>query len=144
MTTPEWRLNIANNEIVKSTAVLLGVEYEQAEGDPIDHFVLSVYTAAEALIFTSGNLYSESDVLRVQLDNNTSYYARAVGTTVAGFILDTGNIFFTTRADALTVSAVFDLLANRDEASITVASNIIAINGYSPSGEVNYVTHGDD
>lgn len=144
-TTPSWGISISEGELIRSTRVTFSASFSQDEGDQIDSYHLYVYTSAGAQIAESPVLYAAGASYQIDLDSGSSYYARAYGNTVAGFVLDTGRIYFSVQADAPQMSAIFTLNPNNEEGTISIASNIIAINGHSSDGaEVSYVTHGDD
>ena len=134
--TPTWELNITNNTVIQNSSVEATIHYVQAEGELLNSYSFSLYNNSRTEIATSGTLYDSSGLSDVslsymfeELENNTTYYLRAVGTTMENTVLDTGYIRFLVNFEQLTEYNVLYAVNNCDEGYINYYSTAYNIEG---------------
>jgi hypothetical protein len=84
--------NINDGAIMNNASFYAELEYEQENGESISEYRFYLYNNVKQLLIESNSLYS-SDVLSYSykgLENGEVYYIRAEGSTVNGFLMDTG------------------------------------------------------
>lgn len=93
-TTPTFRFNLfADKDILGNSVLDPQVYYFQKEGEPLDHYQVSLYSNTKKLLYESPVYYSTSVVKKLNgLENGAAYYVRAVGETTNGMPLDTGYV----------------------------------------------------
>lgn len=134
--TPTWELNITNNTVIQNSSVEATIHYVQAEGELLNRYSFSLYNNSRTEIATSGTLYDSSGLSDVslsymfeELENNTTYYLRVVGTTMENTVLDTGYIRFLVNFEQLTEYNVLYVENNCDEGYINYYSTAYSIEG---------------
>lgn len=131
--TPVFRFtNLVKNQSISSSSYEFSLEYIQENGELLDSWSISVYTKNHTLLSTSGVKY-DTDTLRHVISgftNKNEYLVRAVGTTVNGCALDTGDIPISV---TYSVSSIFSMLEPtnlRDIGAIQIKSNIVSSEGH--------------
>jgi len=90
-TTPLWEfIDIINNQVINSSNLVINMRYQQAEGERLNNFSVSLHNENMGQIWTSGIIGMPLRTVQINgLSNNTIYYIRARGTTVNGMLIDT-------------------------------------------------------
>ncbi len=130
---PKFNLSVSDGEIIQTSAYKVGLNYSQAQNEPLDSYSFSLYTYQKTVISSSGDIYNTSDTSYVisGLENAKQYYLRATGKTLHGITLDTGFILITV---SYTIAQVFNTLElnNKPESgAIEIKSNIVSAIGLS-------------
>lgn len=134
--TPTWELNITNNMVIQNSSVEAIIHYSQTEGELLNSYSFSLYNNSQTEIATSGTLYDSSGLSDIslsytfeELENNTAYYLRVIGTTMENTVLDTGYIRFLVNFEQLTEYNVLYVKNNCNEGYINYYSTAYRIEG---------------
>lgn len=104
------------------------LNYVQEEGEPLKCVEFFKYSADQTVLTRSPVIYSQNPSYEFHtLQNNTTYYFRAVGETKHGMQLDTGYIEVTTRFETIPANIVFTVDNIYSEGYIQFTSNIIIV-----------------
>lgn len=120
--TPVISLNIVEGQTVTTSNLSIILTYNQAQGEKLDHAVISLYSSSNALISSSGNLYdTDSPPLTFtytinNLNNNTQYKITAITTTVEGTVV--------------TKTVNFNVNFQTIESDDTLTAEVDSCNGY--------------
>jgi hypothetical protein len=130
---PSFNLSVTDGGIIQTSTYKVGVNYSQAQDEPLDSYSISLYTYQKTIISSSGNIYNTSDMSYVisGLENAKQYYLRGTGKTLHGITLDTGFILITV---SYTIAQVFNILElnNKPESgAIEAKGNIVSTIGLS-------------
>jgi len=140
LTTPTWYFDgVSSGSILSSSTLSARLTYEQAEGELLNEYEVLLYSYTGVQLFSTGALYDRTYAATISgLDDNTSYYLRAVGQTVNGMSVDTGRIAVATHFDTLYGGGLLSLVNQYDKGYIDVTSTIAAVDGEA-SGTVVYL-----
>lgn len=99
--SPSWVLNVVNGEQIATSTLAVSVTYNQSENEPLNDYTFLLYNASRNQISSSGVKYTNSTEVPyvgrynfMGLEDNTSYYIRAIGHTTEGTNIDSGFIRF--------------------------------------------------
>lgn len=123
------------------------VEYNQAQGEMLNSYIINLYNFSQVVVATSGVQYvGSTSSLPIQLsypfsglEDNTIYYVSCSGVTVNNTQVTTGLVQFT--ASYITPSGYtkLGLINNCDEGYITVSSNVVLIDGIANPDPPTYI-----
>ena len=143
-TTPEFTFkNIANGDTYRNASITLDLKYTQNEGEPIRNFQFMQYSYDKTLISSSSLYYSSNPMTYTfkSLENNTTYYFRAIGETSHGMPLDTGDIEVNISYDKIPMDVVLNVENNYCYGYIALDLNI-GVPGYELESDVGF-SYGD-
>lgn len=123
--TPTFEfINTSTNEY-KSADITLNLKYEQTEGETIKSFQFFKYGLDNTLLESSNVYYSTSELSHTfyGLDNNNTYYFRAICETNHGIILHT-EIEVTVMLDMLPSSIEVDVNNHYKEGYVSLRLNL--------------------
>lgn len=129
--------NILNNQIIENGTYEFDVQYTQNESELLDFVTISLYSATNQFISTSGNLYSSSTPPITfshtfsGLENNTSYKIIATATTVNGTVVSSGKIAFNIVYTSSRLYSNLSLENKCDDGYVQINSNLIVVDGES-------------
>lgn len=132
-TAPQFYFeNIHSGDHYKNANILLTLNYTQPENEPVKSIQFFKYSYDKSLISKSDIIYSTADMSYTfsGLDNNRTYYFRAIGETNHGIKLDTGYVEINISYDTIAANIIFEAKNIYNEGYIRLSSNIIDI-GYS-------------
>ena len=96
LTTPEFKFNnLTNGSVYKQANITLELVYSQSQNEQLKNYQFIQYNAAKVQINSSEAIYAKANNLThtfYGLENNNTYYFRAIGETQNGITLDTGYI----------------------------------------------------
>lgn len=145
--TPVWRFNnLMEGAVIHNAALQVTMYYEQEQNDLLDEFYIELYDYGHVLKYRSGTRYDIEEPFEISnLDDNSTYYLRAYGTTVSGLKIDTR----TTYPNDLMINVDYVVpeiyshagLENiPDSGSVRIALNVAYVEGYSENGkEFTYI-----
>lgn len=117
---------ISNGVTHKEALLSLHIVYSQNESEPIKNYQFIQYNASKVEIDSSDVSYSAEDMSYTfyNLENNTTYYFRAVGETKNGISLDTGYVEVNMVLDLSPIDAVLQLENDYSSGVIRLIFNI--------------------
>lgn len=118
--------NISTGEVHKNVTLVLDLLYEQNESEPLKSFQFIKYAYDKTLLSSSETFYSTSALSYsfYRLNNDTTYYFRAIGETLHGMSLDTGYIEVNISYTLIPSNAVFQASNNYCGGYIQIETNI--------------------
>lgn len=127
--TPSFSFhNLTVKSVTNSANITLSIDYAQTEGEELRDVQFFKYSSDKTLIAKSAVIYSQTPSYEFYtLENNTTYYFRAVGETNHGISLDTGYIEVSTQFDTIPTNIIFTLENYYHEGYIQFTSNIIIV-----------------
>ena len=131
-TTPSFTItNITNNSVIKNASLSPIVSYSQNEGETIANYQIVLYDQSKIQIASSPIYYSmdNNTYTFYSLENNISYYVRAIGETTHGIPIETDYIKVTMVYAIIPANAVFIAENIYNNGYITIQSNIVDV-GY--------------
>lgn len=93
--TPQFYFtNINDGDVLSSANLTCSLGFSQTAGDAIKEYKYYLYDSNKSMLSASKSCYSiePDNYTYFGLENITTYYLRAIGTTVFGFSVDTGYI----------------------------------------------------
>ena len=131
--TPVFRFtNLVKNQSISSSSYEFSLEYTQENGELLDSWSISVYTKNHTLLSTSGVKYDTAKLKHVisGFTNKNEYLVQAVGTTVNGCSLDTGDIPISVTYSVSSIFSILEPTNLRDVGAIQIKSNIVSSEGH--------------
>lgn len=138
-TTPEFAFtNLTDGYNCKNANLTLELSYVQAEEETLKSFQFLKYSYDKTLLETSETLYPAAALSHsfYGLENNNTYYFRAVGETTHGMWLDTGYVAVNVSFNTIPANVVFQVENNYQNGYIQLQLNIRSI-GYTLAND-NY------
>ncbi len=138
LTTPEFSFNnLTSGTVYKQANIALELLYSQLEGEQIRNYQIVQYNAEKVKIGASEVIYSQDNLTYTfyGLENNNTYYFRAIGETQNEMPLDTGYIEVNVQLTLLPIDAIFQLDNDYNEGVIRLTFDI---------RDVHYTLTGDD
>lgn len=106
-TTPTFHFaNITDNQTYRSATLPLEITYLQTEGETLRSGQFFKYSYDKALLSQSPVSYTDTSYTFNRLDDNTTYYFRAIGETANGITVDTGYVGVNIAYDLLPANLV--------------------------------------
>lgn len=129
LTPPSFSLRgLTDGSVTQNANLPLSVDYAQAEGETLRDVQFFKYAGDKTLLSKSAVIYSRTPSYEFHtLENNTTYYFRAVGETDHGIALDTGYIEVGTMFETIPLNIIFTLDNIYREGYIQFTSNIIIV-----------------
>lgn len=136
--TPVFKINIEQNQIIQSQTYGVDITYSQSEGELLQSYRIRVYNSNDTIIYDSNTRYILDTVKITNLQDNNHYSIIATGETINGMQLTTNRIDFS--ADFIKSEAYFicEVQNMYDTGGIYIKSNIISVEGISDT-EVIYM-----
>lgn len=120
--------DLSDKSVTNNANIVLSIDYSQAEGEELRDVQFFKYSNDKTLLSKSAVIYSQSPSYEFYtLENNTTYYFRAVGETNHGIPLDTGYIEVSTQFETIPTNIIFTLDNYYHEGYIQFTSNIIVV-----------------
>lgn len=116
--------SITSGQTYQNASLALKVEYNQAEGEKLRNVQFLQYSHDKVLVTQSDVFYSSTSYSFYGLEDNTTYYFRAIGETINGMQLDTGYVAINIRYNLLPANLVLQITNNYCEGYIQLASGI--------------------
>ncbi len=124
-TTPIFNFNnITDGMTYKNASITLDINYSQSENEQLKSLQFLEYSFDKSLLTQSDTFYSLADFSFYGLNNNTTYYFRAVGETINGILLDTGYVKVNIEYKILPANIIFGVENNYCEGYIKLISGI--------------------
>ncbi len=122
--------NINDEDILKESYINLQINYSQTQGELLNTYEVKLYNYAKQQLYSSGNVSGTiSEVMITGLEDNSQYFIRAMGETVNHVSMDTGYVSFLCKYLKPSTFSFVALTNNEKEASVSISSNIISIEG---------------
>ena len=127
--TPSFSFyDLSDKSVTNNANIVLSIDYSQAEGEELRDVQFFKYSNDKTLLSKSAVIYSQSPSYEFYtLENNTTYYFRAIGETNHGIPLDTGYIEVSTQFETIPTNIIFTLDNYYHEGYIQFTSNIIVV-----------------
>ena len=138
LTTPLFGFkNISNGDIYKEATINLELYYSQSEGEQLKNYQFIQYNISRVQLSSSDVLYTNDNLAYTfyGLENNSTYYFRAIGETQNGISLDTGYIEINVQLTLAPIDATIELENDYENGVIRLKFNI---------KDVDYTLDGDD
>lgn len=137
-TTPTFKINIAQGQIIQAQTYGVEITYDQSEGELLQSYRAIVYNSNNEIIYDSNIRYILDTIRITNLQDDGDYAILVTGTTINGMNLSTGRIPFS--ADFVKSEAYFICEVDNmyDTGGIYIKSNIVSIEGYSDK-DVEYI-----
>lgn len=120
--------DLEDKSVTRNANMTLSIDYSQAEGEGLRDVQFFKYSGDKTLLSQSAVIYSQTPSYEFYtLENNTTYYFRALGETDHGIVLDTGYIEVSTMFDTIPTNIIFTLDNIYREGYIQFTSNIIIV-----------------
>lgn len=132
LTTPTFRFaNVIEGQNIGASAYKFQLEYDQADGELLNSWSITIYSKAQVELATSGIKYNTDDLSYISngFSDKNEYFVRAIGSTINGLSLDTGYIGISVSYTTASVFSVLDLTNLYDSGAIHVRSNIVSAEG---------------
>lgn len=131
--TPVFKFeNLVDNQSIASSSYEFILNYTQENNELLDSWSISVYTKSHSLLSTSGIKYDTENLKYVisGFTNKNEYIVRAIGQTVNGFALDTGDINISISYSTSSIFSKLEPANIREIGAIQVKANIISSEGH--------------
>lgn len=130
-TAPQFSLSISEGDIIRTSSFLTALSYSQTELEPLQSFLVTLYSHRKELLQTSGTVYSTDSpsYLISGLEDGTPYYIQATGQTLHGMHLDTGLIAFSAAYQQKQIFSTIEANNMPELGCIELRSNIISTEG---------------
>lgn len=138
LSTPEFAFSNINDEDIYSSAnITLELNYSQAEGEQLKNYQIIKYNAFKIQIETSNTIYLRDDLSYTfnGLEDNSTYYFRAIGETQNGIPLDTGYVKINTQFVVEPLDTAIQLVNDYQSGTVRLTFNI---------KNIHYTLEGDD
>lgn len=138
LSTPRFSFNnLANGTVYKSATIDLELLYSQFENEQLKNYQFIQYDASRVQMNASNVLYTKDNLTYTfyGLDNNSTYYFRAVGETQNGIPLDTGYIEINVQLTISPIDAAIQLENDYKDGVVRLIFNI---------RDIHYILEGDD
>lgn len=120
--------NLPDKSVTNHANISLSIDYSQAEGEELRDVQFIKYAGDKTPLAKSDVIYSQNPSYAFYaLENNTTYYFRAIGETNHGISLDTGFIEVSTQFETIPTNIIFTLDNIYREGYIQFTSNIIVV-----------------
>lgn len=115
--------NVQSETIHRNASITLNLDYGQKEGEQLKNFQYMQYSESKILLNSSKAIYSQHVMPYsfYSLENNTTYYFRAIGETQNGMLLDTGFIKINVEYEPKTLEFPFSVENNYCEGYISLS-----------------------
>lgn len=139
--------NIPANNTIDNNSFQFNLQYNQANGELLDSVIFNLYNISGELISTSGELNNfpvipaTASYLFSGFKNNTEYYVEAIGQTVNGMQLSTGNVLLIVSYIDDTLYSKLNLVNNCNGGYVTISTSVIAIVGNSNPSPPVYINN---
>lgn len=138
--------NIPVDNIIPNASFDFQFTYDQAQNEPLNSYTLNLFNAAQVQISTSGLQYTNSETVPYNgsytftgFENGTIYYIQLSGITVEGTIITTDFQQITANYVEPDIYTRIELTNNCEEGYITIASNIVLIEGKPTPDPPTYI-----
>lgn len=144
---PTWGFsNIPPTNIINNASFGFEVGYNQAQGELLSSYSISLYDDERIQISTSGLKYVDDTVLPLTVSHTFSglndgevYYIRAIGSTANGMQVDTGYRQIFVQYSSHDVFTDIELFSNCNGGYVTIKSNLLNIEGISQPSPPIYI-----
>lgn len=138
LSTPLFSFNnLISGAVYKSATIDLELLYSQSENEQLKNYQFIQYNASRVQMSASNVLYTKDNLTYTfyGLENNSTYYFRAVGETQNGMPLDTGYIEINVQLTISPIDAAIQLENDYENGVVRLIFNI---------RDIHYTLEGDD
>lgn len=139
--TPDFYFeDLSDNPVIENSSFTATVHYYSEDWEDISKYVFYLYDSSKKQLLKSNEMTDDLDISYTYkgLDNNTIYYVRCIGVTVAGMELDTGYVEITVKFENPNTYARIYATPLPSQGCIQVATNLIIIQ-YNGTDEFEYI-----
>jgi len=126
--TPTFNFtNVTENQVIKNSSYQTYLEYFQPEGEMLNTFEVILYDLSKSIINSSDLIYygvNELSYMLNDLEDNQSYYIRAIGITTTGMKIETDYIYFSVNYEQPSIYSILSLENISKEGYVKLQSNI--------------------
>ena len=140
--------NLPNNNIIQNASFNFQFTYNQNENEAINSYVVNLFNSSQVQISTSGIQYATNGTppyngsyMFTGFENSTVYYIEVIATTIEGTVISTGKQQFTVQYTRPDLFTLVELTNNCNEGYISIASNIVSIEGSSNPDPPTYINN---
>lgn len=140
--TPVFKfVDLVDNQSISSSSYEFILEYAQENNELLDSWSISIYTKSHTLLSSSGIKYDTENLKYIisGFTNKNEYIVRAVGQTVNGFALDTGDINISISYSTNSIFSKLEPTNIREIGAIQVKANIISSEGHLKKEPAIYI-----
>ena len=138
--------NLPSTHIINNASYVFDVTYNQIEGEKLNAYKFDLYDNTGILLSTSSTKYVSAAGLPITVshvfsgfEDKTNYKIRATGTTVAGTLVDTGDISISVQFSAGHAYSNLILTNNCEDGNVIIESSVKAIDGKSNPSPPIYI-----
>lgn len=139
--------NIPVTNIIENSSYNFELQYDQAQGELLNSYIINLYDSTQSQISTSGTQYvtvSTPPPITVNytfggFEDKITYYIEGIGLTVNGTQITTGKIQFTVTYVAPVAFTTIELTNNCSGGYINIQSNLALIEGQSNPSPPIYI-----
>lgn len=148
-TTPTLTFtNIQPNGTIANSSYAFNFTYTQTQNEPLNYYVVNLYSTEGLVIATSGEQYTGSTTVPLSLSytfngfsDATSYSIEVNGVTVNNTQITTGKINFSVSYAYPNIYSIVDLKNNCDGGYINLVSNVAIIEGTTNPDPPTYINN---
>lgn len=135
--------DIIDGQSISSSSYEFHLTYSQENNELLDSWSISVYTKNHTLLSTSGIKYNTSDLKYVisGFSNKNEYIIRAIGQTVNGFTMDTGDISISVDYTTNNIFSILEPTNLREIGAIQIKSNVVSSEGHLKHSPGTYINN---
>ena len=129
-TTPQFYFsNVKHGDIIPSASFELQLAYDQPQSEMLNEYKYFVYDITKDLLYSSESFYTTNHMAHTiyGLENDYSYYVRAIGKTVHGMSVDTGYIQITADYIRVATNVAFKATNDSKTGCVMLKIDIVAV-----------------
>ena len=131
-TQPIINITLADDEIIENSSCVVGITYEQPEGEELQSFNIELYNGFRELIYTSNMKYDlSSTVTLTGLEDNMTYYVQATCETINHMISKSGLVRINVEYIQPDFYAYISVENRFNYGDIVFTSNLVSVEGRS-------------
>lgn len=137
--------NMPSGNVIANNSYQFELLYNQANGELLNSVIFNLYSSSGALLSTSGPINDFSSIPAVArylfsgFKNHTAYSIEAVGQTVNGMALSTGEIDIVVEYGTRPFFSKLKLTNNCKEGYISINTAVVAIDGVANPANPTYI-----
>lgn len=133
--TPVFRINVTNNQIIRTPSYQVIIDYSQTQGDALQEYKICLYDTSHNEVYNTGARYSLSIPTIISgLDDNSTYYIQGFGRTVNNMSIETELLVFTVDYIQPILYAFLKPENRPEQGDILLTMNFISIEGHMDNG----------
>lgn len=138
--------NFSSGATINNAKYTFQMQYTQAQSEPLQSYTITLYSASDVVISSSGTVYAASSTVPFNIlysfsgmSNATIYKVGMTGVTLHGMSVIMTPVQFTVNYETPSAYSLINLTNNCDGGYVTIQSNIQNINGTSQPSPPTYI-----